>query len=170
MFRVILQDGAKEDRPFIVKDGRQFISEHLPRYEFFKPSGWDEHARILAPLIDLFEAVRAEVGPIKVNSGYRGDAFQERLYKQNPQGVAKPGSSPHRFGAAMDLAIPKEWTAAKLADLVQAKSIALGFDRARCGWREYSGRFLHIDLVYLLFTPFTAIPNPNRSWRPGVTW
>jgi hypothetical protein len=184
-FTVIKRDGTVEERPFLIISGREALSPHISRAEFGEHDGAGRLRRhvpiqILEPLIDLFEAVRTAVGsPIPINSGYRSRAKQKELYERDirehggkPSGqVARVDLAPHTYGAAMDLAIPPGLTAAKLAALIRQTSIRIGLPQARTGWRSYGGRFVHMDLVFLCFKPYTDKANPApKSWRPGVTW
>ncbi len=171
-------DGTSEEMPFFIVSGKPYLTAHVSLAEFGEHDSKGrlrEDVPVFAfePILKLFEAVREKLGPIHINSGYRSDAKQTELYKADSSGaVAKPGSSPHRFGAAMDLAIPPTVSSAvELASHVQYYSKQLGLQVARCGWREYQGRFLHMDVVYLLFAPYTNLKNPNpKAWRSGVTW
>lgn len=187
-YTLIKRDGTAEKRPFLIIDGKEMISEHISRLEFGEH---DEHGRprldvpvvILEPLIELFEAVRAEVGgPIRINSGYRSPAKQKELYERDirehggkPSGeVARPDCAPHTYGAAMDLAIPVGWNAARLANLIQGTCGKLGLPKARCGWRKYGSRFVHTDLVFLRFPPYVLKGDRDNpapySWKAGVIW
>jgi uncharacterized protein YcbK (DUF882 family) len=182
----IRRDGTRVEKPFIIKDGKEYISAHIPRWENAAHSlGFAEHSTgkvvIFAPLIDLFETLRANVGkPIIINSGYRSDEYQLKLYERDikqhggiPSGkVARPGHSPHSTGAAMDLDVPDGWSAKELAHAVRVASNELSLPTARCGYKKYGGSFIHVDLVHLLYSPYIkGIPNPApAAWLPGVTW
>lgn len=179
-YTLIHRYGNREEVPFLIRNDREYISTHISRAEFGQRDG-SQKVVIYDPLIQLFEAVRGGLGrPIVISSGYRSDEYQKKLYEEDiqknggkPSGrVSKPGHSPHATGAAMDLLIPPGWDAQKLAELFQHTSTALGFSVCRTGWRAYLGQgFIHVDLVYMIFAPYTNVPNPNpRSWRPEVTW
>jgi len=176
---LVHRDGTEEEKPFLIQDGHEFISEHISRYEWNRDK--DEDCRVFAPLAELFEKVRFGIQkPIVINSGYRSVAKQERLYALDiaehggkPSGeVAKPGHSPHHMGAAMDLAIPCGWDADKLAPVIVHTAQGLGFDKARVGYVAYGKKFIHVDLVYMLYAPWIAgRKNPNPDiWAPGVKW
>jgi hypothetical protein len=185
---LIKPDGSRIEKPFSVIDGKQYIAEFIPRFEKWDPRlgyrrGFAEHDTgdvvIFEPTIDVFQTVRRQVGPILINSGYRSTAYQKRLWiadcKEHggrPSGeVAAPGSSPHERGAAMDCAIPHHLTAAKLAELFRHTAAGLDLGLARTGFKLYKNRFLHWDVVYLLFQPYLDEPNPRKKvWRPGVIW
>jgi hypothetical protein len=178
-FILIDANGDTRDEPFLIKNGREYVSEHISRSEFAeKGSG---KLIIFEPLIELFESVRETVGlPITIYSGYRSPEYQKKLYAQDiaenggkPSGkVARPGHSPHETGAAMDLAIPSNMDAARFAELIKRRSVALKFPMARTGWKQYGGGFVHADLVHMLFEPYMKNKtNPNPvSWKPGITW
>jgi hypothetical protein len=176
---LIDNQGNRREVPFLMRGGREYVSEHISRSEFAeKASG---KLIIFEPLIDLFESVRATVGlPIVINSGYRSKEYQQVLWDRDvaehggrPSGeVARPGHSPHETGAAMDLAIPANMDAKSFADLLRRRSVDLKFPMARTGWKLYGGRFCHVDLVHMIFEPYLkGRPNPNPgAWSPGVKW
>ncbi|HEX2954362.1 MAG TPA: D-alanyl-D-alanine carboxypeptidase family protein [Bacillota bacterium] len=184
-FTLIKRDGTTEERPFQIISGREMISPHIARAEFGEH---DEAGRLrtgvpiraLEPLVELFEAVRAAVGqPIPIHSGYRSVAKQQELYQRDirehggkPSGeVARPDCAPHTYGAAMDLGLPRGLNAARFAAIIRQTSVKLGLPQPRTGWRMYGGRFVHMDMVFLCFEPYTNKPNPApRSWRSGVSW
>lgn len=179
-YTLIHRFGNREEVPFLIQNGKEHISAHISRAEFGQRDG-SQKVVIYDPLVQLFEAVRNGLGrPIVISSGYRSDEYQRKLYEEDkrknggkPSGqVAKPGNSPHAAGAAIDLIIPSGWTAQRLAEIFQETSVALGFPKCRVGWKQYLGRgFIHVDLVPMLFAPYTSEKNPNpQAWRPGVTW
>lgn len=178
-YTLIKRDGECESIPFYTIKEQNYISAHISQAEF----GQRDTGKVLIfePLIHVFEKARSILGkPILINSGYRSREYQEKLYQADlksnqgrPSGnVSKPGNSPHMYGAAMDLAIPKGWTARDLAALIRRASVELGYPPARTGWRQYGGSFLHADLIFMFFDPCLAgIKNPNpSSWLPGVEW
>jgi uncharacterized protein YcbK (DUF882 family) len=185
-YTLIKRDGTRIAKPFIIKDGKEYISAHIPRWENAAHTlGLAEHSTgkvvIFEPLIDLFETLRSNIGKaIIINSGYRSDEYQKMLYEQDlrdhrgePSGkVAKPGHSPHATGAAMDLSVPWAWKAAYFARTVRVASNKLSLPPARCGYKKYGGSFIHVDLVHMLYHPYIkGIPNPApAAWLSGVTW
>ncbi len=63
---------------------------------------------VLTALEQLRADIQAAGGKLRVNSGFRSRQDQERLYanrKNNPYPVAKPGSSRHESGSALDLGV-----------------------------------------------------------------
>lgn len=163
----------------MVRPGKEYISAHISRAEFGQRDG-SQKVVIFDPLIELFEAVRRQVGPIVISSGYRSEEYQRKLYEEDlrknggkPSGqVAKPGNSPHATGAAMDLIIPGGWHPRDFAEMFREACVDLNFPLCRVGWKQYLGRgFIHVDLVPMLYKPYTKIPNPHpRTWRPGAMW
>lgn len=178
-YRLIHRYGNREEVPFLIRAGKEYISAHISRKEFGQRDG-SQKVVIFDPLVELFEAVRNQVGPIAISSGYRSDDYQRRLYEADlkmhggrPSGqVAKPGNSPHATGAAMDLIIPKGWQAKEFSELFTGACIDLNLPLCRVGWKQYLGRgFIHVDLVPMLYKPYTSIPNPQpKAWRPGAVW
>lgn len=171
-YTLIKRDGTQEEVPFLIRDGVPCVSYHVYQSEF----GQHDNGKVIAfePIIELFEKVRETIKrPIRINSGYRSAEYQAMLYRQDPSGaVAKPGHSPHETGAAMDLAIPPNFTAQSFAALIRKISKDMGFPEARTGWKQYGGRFVHVDLVHMLYEPYIegrVNPNPN-AWKAGVTW
>jgi hypothetical protein len=184
-YNLIKRDGTRQEVPFFIVDGCKCISPHIFFYEFGEHDDAgvlraDIQPIIFEPLIDLFEKLRATVNrPIKINSGYRTIEKQARLYEQdiranggNPSGkVAAPSHAPHTYGAAMDLAIPYPYKAGDFATLIRKVSLDLKFPMARTGWKAYGGAFVHMDLVPMMFKPYTNISNPcPEDWTPGRCW
>lgn len=178
-YTLISRYGNREEVPFLIRNGKEYISDHISRMEFGQRDG--KHKVIIYdPLIVLFETVREKVGlGIPASSGYRSPEYQKFLYDEDikkhgtPSGnVAKPGSSPHETGAAMDLIIPHGWQAKQFGDEFTAACVDLDFPLCRIGWKQYLGRgFIHVDLVPMLYAPYTKTPNPHpQNWKPGVTW
>jgi hypothetical protein len=184
-FIMIERDGTRKEVPFLVIDKYKCLSRHIYFYEY----GERDEAGLLReniqpiifePLIELFETLRETVNrPIRINSGYRTIEKQTELYQRdvrenggNPSGkVAIPSHAPHTYGAAMDLAIPFPYKAKDFARLIQKISLDLKFPMVRTGWKAYNGAFVHMDLIPMLFQPYTNISNPcPESWTPGRCW
>jgi hypothetical protein len=185
-YTLIRRNGTSVEVPFLMAGNVPYISEHIPAAEFGEhdaKGNWQRNIPIVVfePVVETFEAVRTVVNePIPVNSGYRSPEKQRLLYlmdlKENhgkPSGkVSSPGNSPHETGAAMDLGIPKGWTAAKLAAEIRKASQRLGYGFVRIGIKKYGGRFIHVDWTFLLYEPYVkGKKNPHpRDWAPGVSW
>ena len=152
----------------------------------------DDGTFVLLPqVIELFDAARQIYGgPISVNAGFRTHnhelTLQARGYK-----TAK-FVSPHSLGAALDCkAIPLpgkpdydgEETNRQLQSAFREAAQQLSFPAPRLGHKAYGEAFTHVDLVFLLFAPFTNLAHPETwpelsddqrllisAWRPGIEW
>jgi hypothetical protein len=190
-YTLIRRDGIKTEVPFLFEKGKYLISEHLPQFENRAHTlGFAQHDTgavvIYQPLVTLFETVRTGISllrgedtPITVSSGYRSREYQVAVYEADlransgkPSGkVARPGHSPHETGAAMDLELPKGFGAKEFAAFIRRVSLELQFPEARTGYVIYDYKFVHVDLVPMLYRPYTGMPNPNPGvWKPGVIW
>ena len=187
-FILIKRDGTRQEVPFLIRDGVRCLSQHIYLWEFGQHAAdgtLEENVQpvIFEPLIEVFEAVRDLIKrPIKINSGYRSIEKQTALYQAHQEdlkrkglpddhAVAKPGHSPHMYGAAMDVAIPWTFNAQNLAALFRKASRDLRYPQARTGFKTYHNAFVHLDVLPMLFEPYTKIPNPDPlNWRPGVMW
>jgi hypothetical protein len=183
-YTLIRRYGEKVETQFSIMDGASCLSPHVFASEFGvrdEAGRWVENEPIIAyePTLILFEALRMKIKkPIAINSGYRNVAKQTQLYNDDilrhngkPSGeVAHPDHAPHTTGSAMDISIPKGYTAANIAKMIREISVQLGLPMARTGYVMYNYRFVHFDLVFMLYHPNTKIPNPCPSWIPGTTW
>lgn len=62
------------------------------------------NASLLNNLKGMIEEYGSSTGKsVTITSGYRSSAQQEQLHRRNPKRAAKPGSSMHEFGLAIDL-------------------------------------------------------------------
>jgi len=143
------------------------VSPHIQDYEVMCP--WTREIKLIYWIINLFESVRNEIGcPIFITSGYRSRQYQKHLTEINPYAV---DLSPHPEGAALDMHIPINHDPVELALKFQEHSQKLGYGICRYGLEKYGFHFLHVDIIYMLFTPWTNVENPKPSlWREGVTW
>lgn len=126
-------------------------------------------AKILKETAEAFKKIREAIGkPIHISSGYRCIEHQRRLYSEAVvrfgseekarKHVAKPGGSPHNYGAALDLHPPRGMNPAELYQLIGR---LLGTE-VRMGLYEWG---VHIDRCYLLS------PNPDpRNFVRSVRW
>jgi len=152
----------------------------------------DDATFVLLPqAIKLFDAAREIYKrPILVNAGFRTHnherALQRRGYK-----TAK-FVSPHSLGAALDckaspykpeLDYHGEETNRQLQSAFREAAQQLSFPAPRLGHKAYGEAFTHVDLVFLLFAPFTNLAHPETwpelsddqrllisAWRPGIEW
>ena len=158
-YTLIRVDGTE-----IIKYGRP--SPHISEWE--ASCHCCGEAVIFETTIDLFEKARDLLGkPIKINSFYRCKKHQEKLLKTN-KNAAK--MSPHLTGTALDLGLPNGVDALTLMGYFIQAADDLGLPRPRFGYKQYNYQFLHTDLVFMRFAPFTNVPYPCKAWVPGVTW
>lgn len=175
------------DKPRLAEYGEK-ISDHLTAGV---DNIWSPDTRevvLYKPMIRLFEKAREFLGrPIPVTAGYRTLAHEHALQQRGYKTVKFV--SPHCFGA-MDLdARPYGEKSEKSANLeIQACLVSatkhLNLPRPRLGHKAYHEKFTHVDLVFMLFQPFTSLPHPaawpeldegtrkalGASWREGVEW
>lgn len=140
-------------------------------------------------LLTLFDKTRELYGlPIPVTAGFRTLAHE--LHLESAGYKTAKLISPHCLGSALDLdARPrndKSETAVNIeirAKIMEAAS-ELSLPTPRLGFRAYSEKFNHVDVVFLLFQPYTSLAHPatwpelsestrktlDKGWRPGVTW
>lgn len=149
---------------------------------------------LLPQMTRLFDELRRIVGvPIPVTAGFRTVHHQESLIAAGYKGVATL-ISPHSLGAALDLDarervingrwIPEVGVNVLIQDAAREAAGQLGYPTPRIGHRAYNERFTHVDLIFFLFAPYTALPHPadwleldeatrktlGAAWRPGVEW
>jgi hypothetical protein len=143
---------------------------------------------LMPPLLDLFEEARRLFGkPMPVTAGFRTHAHEKALEARGYR-TAK-FVSPHSLGSALDIdARPaKNKTEAQVNREIQAvlKEAARNLDmpKPRLGHKAYKESFTHVDVIFLLFAPFTALPHPAKwkeltpeqkaavsAWVPGTEW
>ena len=154
---------------------------------------------LMPPITKLFNKAREIYGaPLMITAGDRTIEHQRRLLKMGLK--AATIMSPHILGAALDIdAKPNRLRGRSEVDeclyIVRCLEKAAGVLKLglpRIGIKVYNHRFVHVDLVYMLFKPWTLVPHPSdwpetfkdlrgqvvkgahekfdRSWRPGVTW
>lgn len=133
---------------------------------------------LLRQLVEGYGALRRHLGvPLVVSSGHRRFDKQVAIWnaavlkygseKAASAHVARPGTSPHNFGAAFDVLCPPGWTEERLAREI----LALFKRRVRVGYAGYKGQgFVHFDFCHLLVDPATGGPPDPVNHRPGVTW
>ena len=143
------------------------VSPHIAEYEV--RDKWTGEIKISPHIVYLFESVREELGkPIIITSGYRSEKYQAYL-----RAIGYPAAivSPHCYGAALDMLFPFSVDKDGFANLFVNHSLKLDYGICRIGRKQYGDTFLHVDVVYLLFEPYTTIQNPKPdTWKPGVAW
>ena len=143
------------------------VSDHIAAYEIWDK--WTHDIKISPFIVRLFEAVRNEIErPIMITSGYRSQIYQDYLRQ-----IGYPAAilSPHTYGAALDMLYPTGLDKDNFTMLFREKSQQLGYGDCRIGRAKYNDTFLHVDIVYLLFEPYTRIGNPiPEHWKEGISW
>lgn len=144
------------------------VSKHITLREASCNCGCGR-ALLMPQIVYLFEEVREDFGvPLMINSGFRCQVYQLHLMEL---GLTKAQNSPHVSGAALDISIPYNIKPDCLKDTFIRNSKRLGFGKCRIGMKKYKNRFIHVDLAYLFYEPYTSIKNPNpKAWKEGVTW
>lgn len=166
-YTLLKRDGTQEEVLFLIKNGIEYLTDHIVRHEV--EDRWTKKVVMYGPTLALFEETRRLFAkPIGINSGYRSPEYQKHLKEL---GYKAANDSPHCRGAALDLAIPAGTTYLSLIALIRQAAKNLGLPKPRIGYKEYGYTFVHVDLVYLLFEPYTGEVNPNPGpWRAGVEW
>lgn len=124
------------------------------------------------PLIALDEEASNILGyDVPTTAGYRTLNHQKALVAKGYR--AAEFVSPHFFCALDKDAQPRAGKSEVDAclDIVKAYMEAakkLGLPRPRLGYRKYMAKFVHVDLLPMLFEPFTKIVHP-KSW-PETDW
>lgn len=154
----------------VVKKYGDTLSDHL---HFGTDLLWspDTHGFSMLPqCVALFEETRKEwANPITVDAGYRTYAHEKALESQGLK-TAK-FASPHSLASALDYkatAGTYDGTIAQgntaLRSAFKKAASALGLPAPRIGWKAYNGAFIHVDLMPMLFAPFTNLPHP-KDWE-----
>jgi uncharacterized protein YcbK (DUF882 family) len=166
-FKLIKLDGTTEDKPFMLKNGIEYLTDHISRHEV--EDRWTKEVVMFGPTLALFEETRRLLGkPIGINSGYRSPDYQKHLKEI---GYKAATDSPHCRGAALDLTIPYGTTYLALISLIRQAAKNLGLPKPRLGYKEYGYTFVHVDLVFMLFEPYMNEVNPHpQAWAKGVEW
>jgi len=189
-FTLIKKDGTQIKTPYTVVDGVEMITGHFSRAEF--DTGHEKNALFFEPSLLLLEHVRIKAGvPIEGSSGFRSSIKQKLIWNQYladckaqkikpiPGTVANPEKPfPHGTGAAFDLFRPENMALANFIYLFRGSCRELNLPLCRIGWKDYANQpqiyrhsFIHVDLVFMLYTPYTEISNPHPTyWKAGVEW
>ncbi len=187
--RVFSFSGVLSD-PTVRKYGDE-ISSHL-RAGIDMVWSPDTHQVSLLPQeIQLFEEARVNQwkAPIGVDAGYRTRAHELALEAKGYK-TAK-FVSPHSVGCALDCRVlpgTSEGIHVEQNSLLrrafQEAATALGFPQPRIGHRAYNEVFCHVDLMFMLFAPYTSLSHPSEwpelaedqrlhlknSLVPGLEW
>ena len=143
---------------------------------------------LLPALVELDQCARELCGfPLPTSAGFRTVRHEDQLAARGYK-TAK-FVSPHSLGCALDKdAIARDGKSEQAVNLeIRTAYIRaaerLKLPRPRLGHRAYGERFTHVDLVFLLFAPYTPLPHPSTwldlpvrlrsdliAWRPGVEW
>lgn len=124
------------------------------------------------PMLALDEEACDILGyDIPTTAGYRTPGHQRNLIVRGYK--AATFISPHFFGALDKDARPREGKTEKqvcqeIADAYKKAAIKLRMPAPRLGMRAYNYRFVHVDLLPMLFSPFTGLEHPSK-W-PEVGW
>lgn len=166
-YTLIKLDGTKEQVPFLIQKGQPYVSAHIAKYEV--EDRWTGEVEIFEPVIQCFEEARRLIEkPIGINSGFRSPEYQQHLKEL---GYKTATNSPHCWGAALDLAIPRGMTYLALINIIKQAARNLGLPKPRLGYKEYSYTFVHMDFVFMLFEPYTNKKNPcPLQWKEAVEW
>lgn len=112
------------------------------------------------PLLRLFDAARDLLGSaIRISAGSRTPAHERALAAKGYK-TAK-FISPHCLSALDCEAVSTSNLALQNALRQAAKNLTL--PEPRLGHVTYDERFTHVDMVFLLFAPYTRLPHP-RDW------
>jgi uncharacterized protein YcbK (DUF882 family) len=116
------------------KGSNENASTHFLSKEFDCPCTSCDKTLVHPELLVFLEAIRAVVGPIKITSGYRCQAYQDDLRKRGYE-TAK-GISSHTLGEAVDLLTNKHFgiELEKVARTVGVKAVGV------------AKKWIHIDL------------------------
>jgi hypothetical protein len=176
--------------PKVVKYGDE-ISAHLHIGPDFLWSPDTNEYTQLPGCIALFEETRTNQWgkPIGVDAGYRTIAHEKFLESKGLK-TAK-NISPHSLGSANDYKVlPGNFTGlvsqgnTQLRTAFRMAAVKLGLPQPRIGWKAYGSAFIHIDLMFTLFAPYTTLAHPQdwldlsdelretyrRVLVPGMEW
>lgn len=154
-------------KPKFKRNGIDYVSEHIAAHEI--ADRWTGEIKIYDGLVYLFEGARTIINrPLIITSGYRSVAYNQHLHEI---GYKTAAHSPHCEGAAIDVIIPHDKTVDDLINAFDTSADLLKLPRPRYGHIQYKDRFLHIDLVFMLYKPYTEVDNPHpRQWKSGKEW
>lgn len=131
--------------------------------------------QILAVTLRTFDKVRELHGAsLLINSGRRSP---ERQVELRDQGKKAATTSPHVYGAALDVDVPDGKTDEYLVAMIYGAARLLKYPVPRIGWVTYRGSaasstFVHFDYAFLLpaglihTLPLAA----QQAWVEGMRW
>jgi hypothetical protein len=162
-------DAGVTPAPVVKKYGDE-VSPHLHiGTDFLWSPDTHEYSQI-PECIALFEEVRVNQwkNPIAVDAGYRTHAHELELQKIGLK-TAKY-VSPHSVGTADDYKVVPgtydgkvtQGNIALRAAFMKGAS-ALGLPKPRVGHSAYGEAFIHVDLMFFIFAPFSKLLHP-RDW------
>lgn len=128
------------------------------------------HPRVL----ELFDQTRRNLGhPLPVNAGCRSVTHQLTLVNLGYK--AATAISPHMLGVALDPdALPRDGKTEKeeclsIVAAVEAAAAQLGLSEVlRIGYAAYHHKFVHFDILPILFQPYADLPHP-ATWKEEFT-
>lgn len=154
-----------------VRQYGETVSDHL---HFGTDLLWspDTHEYSQLPqCIQLFEECRVNQWgkPVGVDAGYR--TYPHELKLQSEGYATAKFVSPHSVSAADDYKVlPGTYDGTisqgntALRKAFRKAASALGLPQPRIGWKAYQGAFIHVDLMFMLFTPYTKLAHP-KDWE-----
>lgn len=123
---------------------------------------------ILKPLLDVFDAVRSDLGhPLAVTSGRRSEEAQQSL---RARGYRAAKHSPHVAGVALDVQVPAYMKDVDLVKMFDDTTMKLLKILPRIGYLAYRGIressvFIHVDLAPLIWKQGDPLPWKNEGAR-----
>lgn len=160
---------------YMLRDPDEKITPNFAARELKSPDV--ETGFILRSTLDVIQEVRTRIKlPIRINGrilkyrGYRTPDEHAKLQSINEN--ASAGTSAHVYGAALDMSVPKGYTAEEFVADIREAEHDMGITKGRIGWRKYNGSWIHYDRVFECFEGGCndgANPFPDK-WQPGVEW
>lgn len=165
----ILESLSSVIRPKIRQYGYH-VADHMITGIDFLASPDTNEIFFIPEIIELYERARILIDrPIPITAGYRTLLHENNLrtfgYK-----TAKLISA-HTLGAAIDSDAGNRDDNLTWMHTLKIAARDIELPTPRFGFSAYGGRFVHTDMVFMLFEPYTGLKNPlPDKWRPGITW
>jgi len=163
------------DMFYMLRDPNEMITQNFAARELKSPNV--ETGYMLCSTLDIIQEVRTRIKlPIRVNGrglkyrGYRTP--DEHAYLQGINSNASVGTSAHVYGSALDMSVPKGYTAEEFVAEIREAERDMGLRAGRIGWRKYNGSWIHYDRVFECFEGACndgKNPFPDK-WKPNVEW